>query len=278
MNIFFRRSTLQPCTVNQNDVTKNDIIHVINIYLWIHGIGFEGNFKTNFKNSVIMLLSFSLFFIFESAIICEIWNLLKPLLFENGERNFIFLLILLVVDWIIRLSLLLKRKALILIMQRVFDKYLNTTKQKSLNFKLVLIFALLSNDAFTISLNLYNCFLKRSIMFGFLENEFYFNFFRPSISTSIYYITKFLSFWYSTLLFIPIYFCNLCFALKHILLESTKELIRKKNMPDQYLFETYDEISKLISYVNRNMQSFLFSIFTALLLNIFYSAYNVVFT
>lgn len=110
------------------------------------------------------------------------------------------------------------------------------------------------------------------------ENEFYLNFFRPSISTPIYYITKFLSFWSSTLLFIPINFGSLCFSLKYILLKSTKELIRKKNMPYQYLFETYDEISKLISHVNRKMQSFLLSIFTILLLNIFYSAYNVVFT
>lgn len=165
MNIFYRRSRLQPCTVykaiTQNYINKNDIIQVINIYLWIHGIGFGGNFKRNFKNSEILLLSFLLVSIFESAIMCEIWNLLKPLLFENRQRHLIFLLILLVVEWLLRFLLLLRRKALMLITQKVFNKYLNTTKQKSLKFKLVLIFALLSNDAFTISLNLYNCFFRK---------------------------------------------------------------------------------------------------------------------
>lgn len=164
MSIFYRRSRVQSytanATVNQSDTTTSDIIRVINIYLWIHGIGFAGNFKRNFKNSVNLLLSFFLFFIFDSTTMYQILKLLTPLLFENrqSQRKLIFLLILLVMEWILRFLLLIKRKVLMLITQRVFDKYLKITTQKTLKFKLVLIFVFLSNDVFTILLNLYNSF------------------------------------------------------------------------------------------------------------------------
>lgn len=289
MNYFNRRSRIHSPKqlssygyTNRDNATSSNIIYIISIYLWIHGIGFTGSCRRNFKNSVLLLLSLFLLFIFESSRLFTLLHRLILIVYGDGKINkeFIFVYILTAVEWFLRISLFTKRKVLMLIMKRVFDKYSNIISHKTNKFKLVLIFILLTLDACTLLLYLYfsYCFINTGILDDSVETELYHKFFGPSITTLMHYIMEFVLHWSSMMLFVPLYFCSLCFALKNILIESKKKLIREKDVSYQSLFVSYDEISKLISHVNGKMQSLLLSTMFVLLGNIFFCAYVVVFT
>lgn len=289
MNYFNRRSRIHSPKelssydyINRDNATSNNILYVISIYLWIHGIGFTGSYRRNFKNSVKLLLSLFLLFIFESNRLFIISHGLILIVYgdEKINKEFIFVYILTTVEWFLRISLFTKRKVLMFIVKRVFDKYSNIISQKTNKFKLVLIFVLLALDACTLLLYLYfsYCFIKTGILDDSVETELYHKFFGPSISTLMHYIREFVLHWSSMMLFVPLYFCSLGFVLKNILIESKKKLIREKIISYQSLFESYAEISQLISYVNEKMQSLLLSTMFVLLGNIFFCAYVVVFT
>lgn len=291
MNFFNRRSRLHSPMqlpfygyIHRDNAISDNIIYVISIYLWVHGIGFTGRCRRNFKNSVQLLLSFSLIFIFESNRLFTISYDLILIVYGDGkiDKDFIFVYILTTVEWFLRFSLFAKRNVLMLMMKRVFDLYSNIISQNTKKFKLVLIFVLLSMDACTLLqyVCFCYCYIKLGILKDSVETELYKIFWGFSISTSaiINYIKEFLLHWSSMMIFVPFYFCSLCFALKNILIESKKKLIREKDISYQSLFEIHDEISQLISYVNGNMQFLLLSTMFVLLGNIFYCAYAVMFT
>lgn len=290
MNYFNRRPRLHSPMqlssygyIHRDNATSDNIIYVISIYLSVHGIGFAGRCRRNFKNSVQLLLSFSLLFIFESIRLFTLSHDLILIVYgdEKINKDFIFVYILTSVEWFLRLSLFTKKKILMLIMKRVFDLYSNIILQNTKKFKLVLIFVLLTMDACTLLqyVCFCYCFIEVDILNDSVETELYHNFLGFSISTSTLknYIKEFVLHWSSVVIFVPFYFCSLCFAIKNILIESKKKLIREKDISYQSLFEVYDEISQFISYVNGKMQFLLLATMFVLLGNIFYSAYVVVF-
>ena len=119
--------------------------------------------------------------------------------------------------------------------------------------------------------------MRTRISLGPDQNNSFYAISASSVPSLFYYPMLFGFRWSLMGLFIPIYFCILCFALRNILLKNKEKLICAKNSSRPCLFQRYDEISEMISFVNKNMQSFLLLNTSVLLANTFYSAYNLVF-
>ena len=132
LNLFHRRSAVHSYnkkpSYGKTDRSHKDAsstVFVIDFYLWIHGLGFCGNFRRNFRDTVKLLMSFLLLFIFECNWIYVVLHLLIPMIFKDGKvkRRNIFLVAVATIEWILRNTLRMKRKILILMAQRVFSEY-----------------------------------------------------------------------------------------------------------------------------------------------------------
>ena len=284
MNFYHQRSRVQSHkkeTTNQKILVYRSsiaIVRIINIYMWLHGIGYIEKLKRGFTNFSQLFLSFVLLFIFEGCTMYFIFDHLA-LMIENGKQNkeSIFLLILPMIDWLLRILLYRKRKVFMFIAQKVFNKYCITFSHKVQKFCVALILIFMSNDVLDIIMYFYQSVVETGKLFGSHKNNYYFGMLRPTLSTIVYYLIMFVLYWTSMMSFVPIYFCSLCFALKNILRESRRKLVHEKNITLQHLFETYNETADLISYINHNIHSVLLSTFTVLLGSVFYYAYLIIF-
>lgn len=285
-NEFFQRNenVLQiSLAVNYNNNIQKSVENnflPLDIYLWIHGVGFVHGFQCRKRYILSTLMSLILILITETFHLYSIFrtfNKITIFRFNINKKTIIFATVL-ILEFALRILLYVKRKSLKKLIRQIGEIYSMVTHRNMLNFKFKLSVILLVCDVSTIVTLLFMCSQFSSSLFGDISDSYYFGVIPPPHSSKIFYISLFIIDWNTLSLILPIYFCWYCYVLKLTLNELKKNVSHKQNVQVDDLENMYDKVVDLICLVNKKFHSMLIIAYTILLLWMFYESYILTFT
>lgn len=252
-------------------------LYVLNLYLWIHFIGFTEKFSSRRKSTVITAIS----------LVFAAFNELNGLYFQfaifqnyyqsntllNKKELFLFLLTSL--ESVQRFMLYFKRQRLNTLLKETAKIYLTLTRKSKLNLSKKVMVILIVNEVISAMV-----ILIISLASGFFtdtQDAFYYGFIPPPHAETCYLISVTLVNWNLLTPAIAICFCFKCYMIKHIFIEYKKRMLYE-NMNVNVLFQLYTRITKLISSINDLYQMLLVNTFVILLGWVFYESYLLLFT
>lgn len=252
----------------------------INMYLWIHFIGFSGGLRCKRKEVISTMVSFLFAVINEGLYLHALFSTLKSITLSSTiNKTEVIMTIMLLLEICVRILFYHKRKYFNILTRRIGKIYVKVAKGDIINFKFKLSLILLISDFYLIIL----------LTLKFIEmdpkhrakdigDDFYFGLLSNPHSSRIFCLTMFIMNWNSMFGIIPVYFSCYCFILTDILVKV------KRNISNRMCYEfdsftlIYNEITNLISLVNKTFHVLLTISFCELLLWIFYEFYLLIFT
>lgn len=240
----------------------------LNIYFWIHGIGFTKRFRCTWNN---------VFVIFISLIFASCFDINKLYYEYILHRNtpihslsMAFNSFVKSLEFLQRFLLYAKRRKLNSVIQRISTMYEFMVNKNSFKFKTKLSFILLFHDICIIIIQLkFSSMVKAPDLFGYLGDNYYYGDIPAPHSTRMFYLAHFLLKWADCTSCISFYFCAVCFALKKIFQGLKKKLCSEEIKKTDNLFYIYKETTDLISEVNIALHDILVVTLTSFFINIF---------
>lgn len=223
---------------------------ILDIYLWIHGIGFTKPFRCLQKNIMVTSLSVLLALLFDGNTFYVLYVNFQSYRISRNSI-FIFNFIFNVLEYVQRLLLYKKRRKLNSVVHRISVVYNLATKKNNMTFKTQLCLILLIYDIITIARILKSFSVVRPPqIFGYIGDNYYYGEIPAPHSTRVYYLSEFLRNWGNPNSCISFYFCAICFALKQTLVELKKKVRETMSMQTDYLFHIYNNVADLVSEAN----------------------------
>lgn len=250
------------------------ISSLLNIYLNLHCLTYSVKFKWKCKNFI--CFAFSTLFILANDI-----NKLHLIIYsyvnlENKRSRYVKILIL-ILEYLLRILFLLKRKNLKYLNSQMEKIYSSIVPKTKIKYRNALILALVINDIF-IFVKMFLWFFSTDYfhMIRYHGNDFAYRYIGELSSNSPFYIfCTFLEVWGFITPFVPIYFCCLCLALKHIIKRLNKRLEKQKDVDIVYVDQICTEISNLTCNINESLHDIFLLAIVILLVRVFYHIYYI---
>lgn len=252
--------------------------HSLNIYLWFHCIGFRNGCKFSKRFIYKSVASLILAIIHEGFLLLQIFQVLLNLSLESkGIKTSINLIAVYLMDICARILFYFNRKKLEAISKQLDYIYTSISAGKSLHFQPYISAGLIATDlCASIQVLLYLCIIIPSFSANSSErNNYILSAMRYSdifnhISTVIFLFNSIKN-------VLIVYFCCICFILKHILLELKTQFRRKSNANKEFYYTIYEKTIKIIYKINIIFHDMLLIVFILLLILIFYESYVLIF-
>lgn len=248
MNIFKRK---------QGRARIESNFSVVNVYLWLHGIGFTRKFRLCWKNIFISIVSI-LFAVICNA--CALHEILERYQTEGRfSRRAIIYLMKYIAEIFQRIFIYFKRIKLWSIVKRISALQVSLNPANTLNFKLKLAICLFVHDIILVGTILMNCwFIIRT------------NRMIHGCKTKITDLIKlFIVHWSFALPPLAASFCTICFLLTHTLKELKTKLIQDLNTNFETFFCMYSEATIIISEINDTFHNMIVAGLVSFLVNSF---------
>lgn len=248
----------KPCLLKQRGNSYEDLedsISLMNVYLWIHGVGFTEIFSWKKKSLLNWTFSIFLLFLFDGLTLYGVANN-----FKNGlERKDIFFSLLVLSQLLIRFQMSFKRIKMQSIYQLIVDLYARISRRKQLNLKIKLLTVLILYDSLMIGVIyiIYKIFYPRIPLY---QKIYDLPFMWGSVSSAM-----------------SIYFCILCYILTELLKEF-KNLCTERPYDIKYHFHAFTEITTLIEMVNSSFHNLILTLLVSSWWWLFHELYRLVFT
>lgn len=248
---------------------------LLNTYLCFHGLTSAGKFEISCKNLFLYAVSIIFMVINEVNKLYFIQFLSVNLHVSQNKRSRNVLIILLILDYLIRILFFIKRNKLNHIIHRMLKLYSAIVTQMDFKYAVNLTLMLVINDICTIS-TFYFHFLMPNTSFSFRKqvDNFTFGYLSVPISTTLYYFCIFMEMWGILTPLIPVYFCCFCFALKTIINEFNKRLRKASHIDFNFCEEICTKLLNLTSDINAAFHSMLLVAIIFHIGHVFYHSYN----
>lgn len=234
----------------------------LNLYFWVHLIGFEHglDWKRNYRMksmlSIILAVCVEILSIHTHIQRFRVIHISETKI----SKSSIAYIISYILELMLRILMYMNRKKLNPINRKLIMIYDKATAGQTINLKFKLISVLIANDIIKISLILIYCNFK--CFFS---------------SRALQAIIMFLSIWTLLSDVMPIIFCYYCQITLNILREIKKKLFIKKKVCVQKFYFMYDEFTETVAELNDLFQPVIFITFSSLLTWIFYDSYTLIF-
>lgn len=248
---------------HQQNFEKNFLL--LNIYLWIHLLGFEDGFKWKRKYMVKNAVSVIFAAIgLGSSFIFILRYFLSHYKSEGLSKESIVLLLLFIVDALGRFLLYRNRKKLKIINKRLVNIWCTATENNMKSFRTVPALMFLLNDIITVGAIV----TIRMSAWPF-----------PNPLDFAFIVAYTLIFqWTLCSMLTPVYFCWYCHILKRTLVEIKRILHRSNPKLEVHsLHSMYEKIFDLIYYINKTFYLEWLLVFFLLLMWIFHHSYIIIF-
>lgn len=258
-----------------NEFTDN--FSPFNIYLWLHFIGFTSKAQLSCKNLGILFISIIMSVLNDGFTIAVIISTISRLNEMELNRKSMIILVTKISELYLRFLLMIKRRKLLSVVEKVSDIYLTDVKRNKINIKRKIIILLLINDFYFITQTVLDFSDPNFQAHPYTGSSFSVYFTIWSYSSALFYICHHMQYFNMLSPFVVIYFCYICHALKHALINfKVKQITRNVDMHS--LFVHYNRITKIISLVNDVMHNMLATTLFILIFWMFHASYIVVFT
>lgn len=232
---------------------------LLNIYFWMHFIGFNGGWKMESKCIFKYVISMTLAVIVETFSLFSVYIYFPKVSAVNYKLYWAFYISFTLELWL-RICLYKRRRRFSTINRKFRKLYGNLTHGNFFNLKLTIFTILFLNDICDISLALVHTIIM-------LSND------PDIIKMSSILILK----WCNMSKSVPIFFCWYCFLLKVLLTELKKIVLRRQKNEVQHFYVMYDKIIDLISLTNEAFSTLLFVTFSIEFCWTFFYSYQLLF-
>lgn len=247
------------------------------IYLWLHFVGFTT--KVHFSRS-------NFRFIFISVILCVLNEgltaiIILPKLLQLNEvtqnRQNTIELVSEIGELYVRILVIMKRRHLLSIVEKVAEIYVNGTKKNLIKFERTIIIVLFMSEGYYYVRGILK-YLDADFHMNYLGDRFYFDFIKSRYASTLTYVCTELHHKNMLSPFVLYYFSGICYVLKHILMNFKEKLIITWNVNLSSLSIEYNRIMRIISSINKIMHNMLATSIFILIVWVFYASYIVLFT
>lgn len=245
----------------------------LNIYLWMHGVGFSNKFRWVRKNILTFVLSSVCAFI---SIACEVYDTFAA--FYASEHISKFQVIVATISFVNvlqRVILYTRRRKLNWLIRRISVLYVTQAECNQTCWKMRLSVILLMFDSlYLVSFLTINYILR----LDYFYRKFPYGIIPPPHGWRVYKLFNFLIYWTNTNPSITFYFCYVCVVLKQTFDTLKQKLKRDMNVNDHHMVQIISNVINLSSQINNVFHQLLttsfLSIFLLLLLTFHYILYN----
>lgn len=260
----FSRTRVIETKMNGFTTDLEKSLSLVNVYFWIHLIGFDRRFQWKLKYKMKIIISFALLGMVETHNLYRVYIQFQSIYTFEGQKqnNKLLMIVSQMSEIILRIILYLKRNKLFAVNRQLvsLSKKINAGQILNLKFNLLILF--FANDFLIIM----------PLVMGRITKQI-----RQSNFNAKKFISAFAFNWIMVTPIFPIIFCSYCIFLIQIGKTLKKELCSKTNVNISHFFYVYDEIISLITELNEIFQNTLFITLSAMLWWIFYDSYLLTF-
>lgn len=247
-----------------------------NIYLWLHFVGFTTQVQLSRSSFRLLFISVMLCILNEGLTALIILSKLLHLNEVKQNKQNTIELVSEIGELYVRILVIVKRRHLLSIAEKVAEIYADETKKNLIKFKGTITIVLFISEG---------CYYVRGILkfldadfhMNYLGDGFYFDFMKSRYASTLTYVCTQLHYMNMLSPFVLYYFCGICYVLKHILINFKEKLIIRWNVNLSSLSIEYNRIMRIISLVNKIMHNMLATSIFILIVWVFYASYIVLF-
>lgn len=248
-----------------------------NIYLWLHFVGFTTKVHFSRSSFRLILISVILCVLNEGLTAIIILSKLLQLNEVMQNRQNTIELVSEIGELYVRILVIMKRRHLLSIAEKVAEIYVDGTKKNLIKFKKTIIIVLFISEGYYYVRGILK-FLDADFHMNYLEDGFYFDFIKSRYASTLNYVCTELHYKNMLSPFVLYYFSGICYILKHILINFKEKLIITWNVNLSSLSIEYNRIMRIISLINKIMHNMLATSIFILIVWVFYASYIVLFT
>ena len=227
---------------------------IINVYLWIHGVGFTEPFSWKKLQFVKWIISILISICFDGFTLYGIGCTFM----KDFQRKDFFFSLLMTAQLFIRFQIYLNRRKMYHVFRKTVEISSRFAKIKALNLSQKVIAVLLLNDAVILGV-IYILFASSYARYDFFQKTYDLVFMWSIVSSAL-----------------SMYFCVIFHILTQLFREF-KKICKEKASEIPYLFDTFNEITKLVEFVNSSFHNLILNLFLSSWWWLFHELFHLIF-